>query len=98
MALGTPVLVIAALGHAAEVGGKGLWKRISRRDLGDGSSGERELRDLEAQTPEGRGSEESVVEHGGKNEVDEVEGGGRGRIRTDNSVEKEKTTRSVSRA
>lgn len=97
VALGTPVLVIAALGHAAEVGGRGLWKRMSRRDLRN-TDGEREMEDLErAETETRRGSEESVIETG-KRVAEEIEGGSRGRIRTDNPAEKEKTTRSISRA
>ncbi len=36
MALGTPVLVLAALGHGGNVAGRAMWKRVSRRDLSKG--------------------------------------------------------------
>lgn len=42
VALGTPVLVIAALGHAGQTGGKAIWKRISKQNLRDGDHGDGE--------------------------------------------------------
>lgn len=38
--MGTPVLVIAALGHAGQTGGKAIWKRISKQNLRDGDHGD----------------------------------------------------------
>lgn len=42
VALGTPVLVIAALGHAGQTGGKAIWKRISKQNLRDDDHGDGE--------------------------------------------------------
>ena len=51
MALGTPVLVIAGLGHAGETVRKAIWKRISKHTLRDDvNAGESVVEvDLEAQ-------------------------------------------------
>lgn len=68
VALGTPVLVIAALGHAGETGGKAIWKRLSKRTLQEYRNGSDEERVM------GSGSDSEVdIEREAGRERDEPE-------------------------